>query len=173
MMLNQSLNLNSKGISQWVERILERFQSKQNTTIVKNNWCPGKIDVVLGGVYYTLNRTTNTMDNQDWTPLTIQSAQAQAQAKAKARQGTKVAPEVAHARKLETSELVKLKQLAPESRQEMVAKRVEMKLTQAELNQRCNFPVHSIRDFEAGRVCPSIGQLNTLNRILKTGLKLV
>lgn len=67
----------------------------------------------------------------------------------------------------------KFKKLAPESRQQIVNIRVANKWSQADLNQRCSFPVNTIREIEAGRQPPTIGQLNTLNRVLKTGLKLI
>ena len=109
------------------------------------------------------------MSVQDWEPTVIRSSGAASAAKRVS--GTKVAPEVAHARKILNSEIAKPKQLAPESRQEIVTTRAAMKKSQVELNQLCNFPVNTIREIEAGRLCPSIGQLNTLNRVLKTGLK--
>ncbi len=111
------------------------------------------------------------MSDQDWEPVVIRSSGAATAAKKVA--GNKVAPEVAHARKILNSEIAKPKQLAPESRQEIVTTRAAMKKSQVELNQLCNFPVNTIREIEAGRLCPTIGQLNTLNRVLKTGLKLV
>ena len=113
------------------------------------------------------------MSDQDWEPVVIRSSGAVAAASAKRTAGAKVAPEVAHARKILNSEVAKPKQLAPESRQEIVTTRAAMKKSQVELNQLCNFPVNTIREIEAGRLCPTIGQLNTLNRILKTGLKYV
>jgi ribosome-binding protein aMBF1 (putative translation factor) len=113
------------------------------------------------------------MDCQDWTPTTITSTKATASAKTVISAARKVAPEVAHARKIENAEVpMKPKQLTPESRQEIVNKRAAMKKSQVELNQLCNFPVNTIREIEAGRIPPTIGQLNTLNRVLKTGLKL-
>ena len=108
------------------------------------------------------------MSVQDWEPIRIHSAGAAARSH---QTGPKVAPEVAHARKLADADVAKPKQLAPESRQEIVTKRAAMKKSQVELNQLCSFPVNTIREIEAGRVCPTIGQLNTLNRVLKTGLK--
>ncbi len=114
------------------------------------------------------------MDCQDWTPTTITSSKATAASKTAAAASRKVAPEVAHARKVEQADgPVKPKQLAPESRQEIVNTRAAMKKSQVELNQLCNFPVNTIREIEAGRLTPTIGQLNTLNRVLKTGLKLI
>jgi ribosome-binding protein aMBF1 (putative translation factor) len=114
------------------------------------------------------------MDCQDWTPTTITSTKATAAAKTAASANRKIAPEVAHARKIEHADgPVKSKQLTPESRQEIVNTRAAMKKSQVELNQLCSFPVNTIREIEAGRLAPSIGQLNTLNRVLKTGLKLM
>ena len=112
------------------------------------------------------------MSVQDWEPVRIHSAGSGFTAgKSLRTPAPQVAPEVAHARKLADSDVAKLKQLAPESRQEIVTKRAAMKKSQVELNQLCSFPVNTIREIEAGRVCPTIGQLNTLNRVLKTGLK--
>ena len=65
----------------------------------------------------------------------------------------------------------KLKQLSVGSRQHIVVMRAANKWSQVDLNQRCSFPVHTIKEIEAGRLSPTIGQLNTLNRVLKTGLK--
>lgn len=113
------------------------------------------------------------MDCQDWNTTTIISSKANTTAKAVAG-GARIAPEVAHARKIANAEVpTKPKQLSPESRQEIVNKRAAMKKSQVELNQLCNFPVNTIREIEAGRLSPSIGQLNTLNRVLKAGLKMI
>ncbi len=113
------------------------------------------------------------MDCQDWEPTRISGTAAVATARAAAR-GPKVTVEVAHARKIAAADgPVKLKQLAPESRHEIVQKRVAMKKTQVELNQLCGFAPHTIRDIEAGKLTPSPGQLNTLNRVLKASLKMV
>ena len=112
------------------------------------------------------------MDGQDWTPLKISNANA------KVKTGRTVTPahvasEVSHARKIADSEVpMKLKMLTPESRQVLIQMRVGMKKNQTELNQLCNFPPNTIREMEAGRLTPTIQQLNTLNRVLKTGLKL-
>lgn len=112
------------------------------------------------------------MDGQDWNPLTITSKVAVAAAKA-ARAGPPVTAEAAQARRVAAADgPVKLKTLLPESRQELIAKRVALKKNQAELNTLCNFPPNTIREIEAGRQTPSSGQLNTLNRILKAALKL-
>ena len=111
------------------------------------------------------------MEGQDWTTIKLKGSSASASAAAAGR--PKVDPEVAHARKLaEADAPTKTKKLTAESRQEMVNKRAANKWSQQDLNQQCNFPVNTIREIEAGRLTPNISQLNTLNRVLKTGLKL-
>jgi ribosome-binding protein aMBF1 (putative translation factor) len=53
----------------------------------------------------------------------------------------------------------------------IVAKRVANGWNQTQLNQQCGFPLHTIRDIENGKLTPTPGQLNVLNRVLKAGLK--
>ncbi len=107
---------------------------------------------------------------QDWTTVVIKGKTS---TPGPSKVTAKVAPEVAHMRKIADSATVKQKSLAPESRQEMIQKRLANKWSQSDLNTQCNFPANTIREIEAGRITPSISQLNTLNRVLKTGLKLV
>jgi len=52
-----------------------------------------------------------------------------------------------------------------------VTRRTAAGWNQVQLNQQCGFPVNTIREIEAGRLTPNTQQLNTLNRVLKTGLK--
>lgn len=126
---------------------------------------------------------------QDWTPVTIKRSYANAATSSAApsrpgaphiHTGTRTASgthvrfndDSAAARKLEAVDTpMKLKQLTTESRHMIVTLRATNKWTQVELNQRCNFPVNTIRDIESGKTCPSPGQLGILNRVLKTGLK--
>lgn len=116
------------------------------------------------------------MSTQDWTPVTIHGKPTtvhQVPATNTTSVQHKSTPESAHARKLnESDDIIKLKKLTTQSRQEIVNRRAVEKWTQQDLNQRCNFPVNTIREIEAGRLQPTIQQLNTLNRILKTGLKM-
>lgn len=118
------------------------------------------------------------MDCQDWTPITIQSRAAAAPGSSSANSRAaavahRATAESASARKLADADApLKIKTFTPASRQEIVARRAAMKKSQVELNQMCSFPPNTIREIEAGRLAPTIGQLNTLNRVLKTGLKL-
>jgi ribosome-binding protein aMBF1 (putative translation factor) len=54
----------------------------------------------------------------------------------------------------------------------MMRLRAEQKWSQRDLDMRCSFPANTVRDLESGKVAPSTTQLNIINRVLKTGLKL-
>jgi ribosome-binding protein aMBF1 (putative translation factor) len=114
-----------------------------------------------------------SLGHQDWSKVVLRNkttvnASHAAQTKKPAAASQAIASKIADA-----DIAGRIKQLAPESLQQVVNIRAANKWTQAELNQRCNFPVNTIREIEAGRLTPTIGQLNTLNRVLKVGLKLV
>lgn len=61
--------------------------------------------------------------------------------------------------------------LSSETRQQIIAKRVEQKWSQGDLDKQCNFPQHTMREIESGRAVPSPTQLNLVNRVLKAALK--
>jgi ribosome-binding protein aMBF1 (putative translation factor) len=117
-----------------------------------------------------LHKQYNKMSFQDWSTVVIKG---KSNTPGPSKVTAKVAPEVIRMRKVEESETVKTKTLAPESRQEIVQKRVVNKWSQTDLNNQCCFPINTIREIEAGRITPSSNQLNTLNRVLKAGLKLI
>lgn len=71
-----------------------------------------------------------------------------------------------------STEVLKTKRLSLDARQLLIGGRALMKLTQVELNQRCAFAPNTIREVEAGRLTPTQGQLNILNRVLKVVAKL-
>ncbi len=132
---------------------------------------------------FTVSTHEMNQDHQDWVPLTIsRSGSAAASKPLGAAPGPTARPKVSQearqkAKIADAEGPVKQKVLAPESRQAIVNFRVgpdaPQKRTQAELNSLCGFPPNTIRDIEAGKLTPSIGQLNTLNRVLKAGLKLI
>ena len=110
-------------------------------------------------------------DGQDWTHVVIRG-----KPKPASSQGSGPVPkynsQAAHLRKIEQAEgPLKLKQLSSESKQMIIAKRVANGWNQTQLNQQCQFPLHTIRDIENGKSTPTPGQLNVLNRVLKAGLK--
>ena len=110
------------------------------------------------------------MDDQDWTEVVVKRTGT---SKSNSVQRTKVnnSEQVHATRKLEETDIGKPKQLTPESRNEIIQKRVSLGKTQVQLNQDCRFPVNTIREIESGRLCPSVSQLSMLNRSLKSSLK--
>jgi ribosome-binding protein aMBF1 (putative translation factor) len=111
-------------------------------------------------------------DFADWTPVVIKGSSKKVTG-ASSKQVVKLSGEAMHLRKIASEETPKLKVLESASRQEIIMKRVGNKWDQSDLNRHCAFPPNTIRDIEAGRYTPSIGQLQTLNRVLKCGLKFV
>lgn len=103
--------------------------------------------------------------DQDWEPVVIKKRGKTAHVQAKQTSDS------AQIRKLSDNDIVKVKQLSKESRQELVARRTLLKMTQVQLNQACLFPINTINKIEAGSLSPTVSQLNALNRYLKTGLK--
>jgi ribosome-binding protein aMBF1 (putative translation factor) len=120
------------------------------------------------------------MFHQDWDPVIVKKRQVdRAIARSQRVQGPAAArvtfsSDAALQRKLaESDEIgqVKMKTLSPQSRQEIVQRRVANGWNQQQLNQQCGFPANLIRDIESGRVTPSPTQLNILNRILRAALR--
>ncbi len=119
------------------------------------------------------------MDCQDWTPVVVKNRRRATAAAGGAGSGgtaTGVRPLIsagaAAMRRVEADEIAKpSKSLSAESRAEIVRRRTENSQTQAQLNTACSFPPNTIRDIEAGKLCPTGAQLNVLNRVLKTALK--
>ena len=109
------------------------------------------------------------MEHQDWEPVTVRSAAA-VSIVAKKSLGPKLSEAAQAARKLENSDVTKLKMLTGKSRSEMAQARVAKGMTQKQLDQRGQFPANSCNSWEAGKVCPSGPQINILHRLL--GIKL-
>ena len=108
--------------------------------------------------------------HQDWNKTTIRNPLV-AKSGPAAPQVHKTASQTVGARLADSEVAGKLKQLSAASRQEIVNRRVANKWSQADLNTQCCFPANTIREIEAGRTPPTIGQLNKLNQVLKTGLR--
>lgn len=107
---------------------------------------------------------------QDWDPVIVHGKSAPA---SKVHtQKPKQSPLAAHLAKVEREDYVKPKSLTSESKQAMIQARVAQKMTQVDLDRKCSFPAHTINAIESGKLTPSSGQMNLLNRILKITLKL-
>ena len=109
------------------------------------------------------------MEHQNWEPVIVRSTKAIA-TEVKKSLGPKLSETAQAARKLENSDVTKLKMLSGKSRSEMAQARVAKGMTQKQLDQRGQFPANSCNSWEAGKICPSGPQINILHRIL--GIKL-
>lgn len=106
------------------------------------------------------------MDGQDWEVVTYGRPQRIVK--------PRVSEAVSNASKIDNSDgNVKLKEFGLEARQTMIRQRVVLGLNQVQLNQLCRLPPNTIHYVEAGKQVPSQGQLNIINRTLKTRLRLV
>lgn len=106
--------------------------------------------------------------DQDWTTVVL---------KKKSTAPTNVpkfTPTAIALRKVEESEtFVKAKQLTSESKQQIVNYRIEHKLSQSDLDNRCSFPRNTIQHIESSKRPPSNSELQKLNQLLKVALKLL
>lgn len=106
---------------------------------------------------------------QDWQTVTVRGRRKPAAGEAAQKQQS--ASQVQQHRADREDLPVSSRFLSSETRQQIIAKRVEQKWSQADLDKQCNFPSHSMREIESGRAVPSPTQLNVLNRVLKSALK--
>jgi ribosome-binding protein aMBF1 (putative translation factor) len=114
-------------------------------------------------------------NTQDWEPVVLRSKADKKNYNSTAPGKTimrPLNPETQHLAKIEREEFVKPKVLTSESRQALIAARLALKKSQAELDAQCAFPKNTIREIEAGRLTPTGPLLNRLNRELKISLRL-
>lgn len=111
------------------------------------------------------------MDGQDWNPTVIRGG---TRSVGKPEQQSHRDPMAGHYAKLAAADapLKGPRRLSTQSVAALVAWRSTNSLNQKQLDQRCSFPPNTINGLEARRLAPSPGQLQTLNRLLKTGLTL-
>jgi DNA-binding transcriptional regulator YiaG len=108
------------------------------------------------------------MDGQDWTPVVVKKSKPKTEIIAKSTN-----PDYVLHKKLEDDTIhVKPKMFSHESKQAIIQYRIANKLSQTDLDARCSFPKNTIQQLEANKRAPTTKELQTLNRVLKTGLTL-
>lgn len=140
----------------------------------------GRVDSTGGPVYRNSeddNGKEFYIQGQDWRPVILRrenenSHTVQQASKDGPNRVAKGGLDANQARKLENLEVAgKAKELSVETRQDIMTLRTGLGWSQDQLNNQCWFPKNTIREIEAGRLCPTGPQLNLLNRVLKTNLK--
>lgn len=111
------------------------------------------------------------MDGQDWNPVVVR-ATAKKPVIGGAGGSRGFTEEAARIRRLEGDEIPKpTKHLSADSRTEMIRARTAKGMSQVQLNTACAFPLHTIRDIENGKLCPTSAQMNVLKRVLGIVMK--
>ncbi len=103
------------------------------------------------------------MDGQDWIPVVARRRNTKkdsvhgSDSVIQNRDPNK--GERIHMAKLEESDTpLPKKKINPETLQQLIRKRIEMKLTQDKADAACSFPKHTFRDIESNRLIPSEDQ---------------
>jgi hypothetical protein len=117
------------------------------------------------------------MDNQDWTPVVIKRRYT----KKELIQKGKTTTEVRDPEKNEKVRLAKIenddnigpkKQVNADSLQELIRKRIELKINQERADTLCSFPRNTIKEIEAKRLLPNEEQKRRIQRYLGVQLKI-
>jgi ribosome-binding protein aMBF1 (putative translation factor) len=114
------------------------------------------------------------MDGQDWNPVIVRSTAKKPGAAGGAGGASRggITEAAARIRRLETEDFPSpTKHLSPESRTEMIRARIAKGMSQVQLNSACAFPLHTIRDIENGKLCPTPAQMNAIKRVLGVVMK--
>lgn len=115
------------------------------------------------------------MDGQDWTPVTLRRTYTKKEAAG--GQHAIVAKDSNRDEKIRLAKLdasdgpVVKKRVDPVCIQELIRKRVDMKLTQDKADALCSFPKHTFREIEAGRLVPTEDQKRRIQMNLSVGLR--
>lgn len=65
------------------------------------------------------------------------------------------------------------KSIASESLQQLIRKRMELKLNQEKADQLCNFPRHTFKGIESRRIIPTSAQQSAIQKHLNVQLKVI
>lgn len=117
------------------------------------------------------------MDSQDWTPVIIKRRYT----KKELIQKGKTITELRDPERNEKIRLAKIedddnigpkKQINSESLQELIRKRIELKVNQERADTLCSFPRNTIKEIEAKRLLPNEEQKRRIQRYLGVQLKI-
>ena len=121
------------------------------------------------------------MDHQDWTTVVLKrrSTATRREGGSGSDSTTEIRDEdrnerrrVAKLDRMDYAEAPK-KQVASDSLQELIRKRMELKINQDKADQLCHFPRHTIKCIESRRIMPTPAHQSTLQKILWVQLKII
>ena len=117
------------------------------------------------------------MDSQDWTPVVLKRKYT----KKEAEQKGMVSTQLRDSEKGEKIRLAKLdndtlpltkKRVNSSSLQDLIRKRIELKLTQDKADALCAFQKHTFKDIESNKLVPSEAQKSSIQKHLGIQLKI-
>lgn len=117
------------------------------------------------------------MDCQDWTPVVSKRRATKKEAAAKGQlliqpKDSGLSERVRLA-KLDSSDYTPVKKrVNPESLQELIRKRIEMKLTQDKADALCLFPKHTFKNIESHRIIPTEEQKRAIRQNFNINIKI-
>jgi len=122
------------------------------------------------------------MEHQDWTTVVLKRRPTRREGGLGGGPGGGGDTEVRHPDRNERSRMAKIdatdyaeapkKRVSSESLQELIRKRMELKLNQDKADQLCNFPRHTIKGIESRRILPTPAQQSVLQKTLGIQLKM-
>jgi hypothetical protein len=117
------------------------------------------------------------MDGQDWIQVTVRRRYSKKEA-TQAGQTTIQSRDPAKSEKARIAKLAEAdapgpkKRISPPSLQELIRKRIEMKLGQEKADALCSFPRHTFKELEANRLIPNEEQKRRIQQNLGIQLKI-
>ena len=133
----------------------------------ENDW-----ETVVTKKKVNVKNETVVASHQNWDPVIIHGKNAKSVSVQKQVPVINNNPDIAKLRKLDGDEIVKLKSLSIESRQELIQMRVAKGYNQEKLAQALALPVNLYKDIENGKTIPQHNVLMKINNFLGTKVKL-
>jgi DNA-binding XRE family transcriptional regulator len=120
------------------------------------------------------------MEHQDWTTVVLKRRNTKRDSTSMNATGVEV--EARDANRNERGRMSKIadmdyidapkKEVISESLQELIRKRMELKLSQDKADQLCNFPRHTMKWIESRRILPSSAHQNSIQKHFGVQLKI-
>jgi hypothetical protein len=114
----------------------------------------------------------DAINTQDWTPVILKRRVGK---KDSVQQGIREAENNERSRmaKLDSAEhCITKKKVQPESLQELIRRRIDMKLNQEKADQLCSFPRNTFKEIEAHRAVPTQEQQSRIQRHFGVQIKI-
>ena len=120
------------------------------------------------------------MDHQDWTTVVLKRRPTKQESELAQRAGGVDVRDVQRNErmrmaKIDTTDYTEApkKQVTSESLQDLIRKRMDLKLNQEKADQLCNFPKHTMKSIESRRILPTSGQQSLIQKHIGVQLKIV